>query len=90
MKKIGNWWAENSIEIYELNDGRRVAMNDWNGEEYSDCWETCGENDMKVKKDGLVFKPVYRFEVEDIDLDQIEENSDEWFKAVEVVDFEER
>ena len=45
---------------------------------------------MKVKKDGLVFKPVYRFEVEDIDLDQIEENSDEWFKAVEVVDFEER
>lgn len=87
MKKIGEWWAQKSIEIYELNDGRRVAMDGWNGEVYGDCWEVGGEYDTKVKKDGLVFKPVHRFEVENIDLDEIEENSDEWENALEIVDF---
>lgn len=87
MKKIGNWWAKKSIEIYELDDGRRVAMDGWNGEVYGDCWEVGGEQDMDVKQDGLVFKPVHRFEVENIDLDEIEENSDEWENALEIVDF---
>lgn len=89
MKKIGNWWAKKSIEIYKLDDGRCVAMNDWNGEVYGDCWEVCGEQDMDVKQDGLVFKPVHRFEVENINLDQIEENSAEWERALEIINFKE-
>lgn len=89
MKRLGKWWNSNSVEIVEMEDGRHIALDGWNGEQYTDCWQVGGENDMDIVKDGMTFKPVYRFQAEELDLDSIEEDSDEWDRAMEVVDFEE-
>lgn len=52
--------------------------NEWNGENYS------------VKQDSVenVYTPIYRFNEKNIDLEAIEENSDEWDYAVEIIGFE--
>lgn len=33
-------------------------------------------------------RPIHRFEVEEIDLEELEENSPEWDRAVEIIDYE--
>ena len=62
MKRLGKWWNSNSVEIVELEDGRHIALDGWNGEQYTDCWQVGGENDMDIVKDGMTFEPVYRFQ----------------------------
>ena len=87
MKNIGNWWNDRSIEMVELSDGKVYALAGWNGEEYTECWMCIGEYYTDAGEETYTLRPVYRFEVEGIDLSALEENSPEWDRAVEVVDY---
>jgi hypothetical protein len=62
---------------YELSDGTLLHVSEWNGEAYT------------VKADGreITYRPVYRYQAEQIDLGSIEENSPEWDAAVEIIGF---
>lgn len=59
------WWT-GDIEVVEV-EGRMIALDGWNGETYTDCWEVEEiKNDTAygVKVDGLQVRPVYQ-EVDD-------------------------
>lgn len=73
IKKYGSYFD------FELEDGTLLHTMDWNGEVYT------------VKKNGeeITYKPIYKFEIDDIDLDSIEENSAEWNEAIEIIEFKE-
>lgn len=57
MNKIGNWWNDKSIEIYNIN-GRNIALYGWNGEKYMDCFEVT-EDLFDIIKENIVVKPIY-------------------------------
>lgn len=86
MKHVGYWWNDSNIELIEQG-GRVFALYGWNGEAFTNCWECFGEYHDISSKEMYVAQPVRRFELEDIQLDEIEENSPEWDYAVEIVDY---
>lgn len=86
VKNIGTWWNSRNIDLVEV-DGKVYALHGWNGEEYRDCWECLGENHMDAGEN-YCLRPIHRFEVEEIDLEELEENSPEWDRAVEIIDYE--
>lgn len=67
---------------FELEDGTLLFGQDWNGEIYGNGWKD-------EKNTNIEYKPVYKFEIDRIDLNSLDENSEEWEKAVEIVGFEE-
>lgn len=72
--------VNNSID-YVLEDGTELYKMDWNGEIYG--------NGFKNGKDtNCTYKPVYRFQAENLDLETIEENSEKWNEATEILGFE--
>lgn len=72
----------NSIADYELEDGTLLFEEDWNGKIYRNGWKD--EKDTNKE-----YKPVYRFQLDNVDLNNLEENSDEWNYESEIVGFEE-
>ena len=63
------WWT-GDIEVVEI-EGRFIALDGWNGEEYTDCWEVkeiVRDTAYGVKADGLKAKPIY----EEIEQDNFE------------------
>ena len=60
---------------YQLENGDLLHDSEWNGERYI------------IEKDGkeIEYKPVYRFQLEGIDLDTLEDDSDEWQDATQIV-----
>jgi len=61
MKKA-TWWNDRDIEVIEI-EGRFIALNGWNGEEYLDCWEVKEVSNGKaygIKEDGLKVRPLYK------------------------------
>lgn len=71
-----------STADYELEDGTLLFEEDWNGEIYRNGWK----NERDTNKE---YKPVYRFQLDNVDLNNLEENSDEWNYESEIVGFEE-
>ena len=71
MNNIGRWYNDTNIELVQLNDGRVYALNGWNGEVYTSCWECTGEHYMDASEEEYTLRPVYRVDVEDIDLSKI-------------------
>lgn len=71
-----------SYADFELEDGTLLFETDWNGELYRNGWK----ND---KDTNFEYKPVHKFEIDNINLDNLEENSDAWNEAMEIVGFEE-
>lgn len=71
-----------STADYELEDGTLLFEEDWNGEIYGNGWK----NEKDTNKE---YKPVYRFQVDNIDLNNLKENSDEWLYKSEILGFEE-
>lgn len=69
---------------YELENGIQLFAEDWNGEIYGNGW-----NSSEEKNTGCEYRPVYRFQLEEKNLDDVEENSDEWDRLNEIVGFEE-
>lgn len=89
MKYVGLWWngKYETIELYEI-DGEIYALYGWNGEEYVSCWKCIDEYNADQNDDSeYCIRPIYKFQEENIDLDTLEENSDEWYDATEIVDF---
>lgn len=86
MKHIGYWCNDSNIELIEQG-GRVFALHGWNGEAFTDCWECFGEYHNISSKEKYMVRPIYRFELEYIQLDNIEENSPEWDYAVEIVEY---
>lgn len=66
---------------YVLEDKTYLFCEDWNGEIY-----------RKGVKNGVntncEYKPVYKYQIENIDISKLEENSDEWLDAIKIVGFE--
>lgn len=70
MKKYeeyGTWWNSREIELIK-KDGKIYALNGWNGEEYTDCWEVGGKYETEIIKEGIYARPIY----EEIDKDEYE------------------
>lgn len=90
MKYIGLWQGGQGyeqIDVVEI-DGRLFALDGWNGERFLHCWECVHTNVAMLDGREYEILPVYRYDVEDIDLDNLEENSEEWERATEVIDYE--
>lgn len=87
MKHVG-FWNGDGIEMLKIHGGIYV-LSGWNGEKFINCWKCLDEWTVDPDAPGrFVAKPVYRFELEGIDLDELEENSEEWKNAVKVVDYD--
>lgn len=71
-----------SYADFELEDGTLLFETDWNGELYRNGWKNNKDTNCE-------YKPVYKFEIANINLSELEENSDAWNDAMEIVGFEE-
>ena len=58
-KTVGTWWNDKNVELVELN-GRVFALNGWNGEEFTECWECFGEHHMDSGAEHYTLRPVLR------------------------------
>lgn len=66
---------------YVLEDRTYLFCEDWNGEIYRNGVK----NDVKTNCE---YRPVCKYQINNIDLSKCEENSDEWLDAVKIVGFE--
>ena len=84
------WWNDSSIDIVKV-DGSLYALNGWNGEEYTDCWECLDKFTANPDGHRYCIRPVHRYEVEGINLAELVErdleNTPEWDEALEVVQY---
>lgn len=75
------------IAYYEIpeagNNYLAIVDSGWNGEKY-DAW--FADKNLKYISD-VTARPIHRWEVEGIDICSLEENSDEWDKAMELIGF---
>ncbi len=55
---------------FELEDGTLLFEKDWNGIVYRNGWKD--EKNTNIK-----YKPIYKYVIDNINLEDIEENSDE-------------
>lgn len=88
--KSAGFFFESHIPVFLLN-GHYYAANGWNGEEYLDSWECV---DFKydtgygvVPGSNCTLRPVYFWQVENIDLDGLDEASQEFEDAIQIADF---
>ena len=84
--EVKNYWNNGDIPMVEI-DSKVYALHGWNGVTWLRCWE-CLDKWTPASEKTFEVRPVHRFEVEEIDLETLEENSPEWDCAVEVVEFE--
>ena len=87
-ENCGRWWSDNDIELIK-KDGHIYALDGWNGEKYLSCWECGGAYNMDaISESDISIKPIYRYDIENINLNVVDENSDEWEYACEIVDYQ--
>lgn len=84
--QVGTWWNDRDIQLWKIGPDV-YALDGWNGEAYLHCWKCTGKGLMDASEQEYEIRPVYRFEAEGIDLDNLEEGSNEWDHACEIVDF---
>lgn len=81
------WRLDKSVELVNIK-GQVYALYGWNGEVYGDCWLCIDQLTPAPEDKCYTIRPVHRFERDGIDINALEENSQEWDRAVEVVDYE--
>lgn len=86
LEPIAYWW-NGGQDIYQVNS-RCYVLNGWNGEWWLSCWEVAPDDLYEIIGSDIQIRPIYRYEAEDIDLDKIDEESDDWDHAVELVDLD--
>ena len=88
--KSAGYFFESRIPVFLLN-GHYYAANGWNGEEYLDSWECVNfKYDTGygvVPGSNCTLRPVYVWQVENIDLDGLDEASQEFEDAIQIADF---
>lgn len=82
--KKENFERVNHLVDYELENGVLLYEEDWNTEVYTNGYDP--ENEKETNK---CYKPIHKFEIDNINLDDLEENSDAWNNACEIVGFKE-
>lgn len=78
FKRVDSWVD------YELENGILLYEEDWNGEIYR-----TGYDEKKEKDSQYSYRPIFKYEIENLDICEIEENTDEWYDAMTVIGFEE-
>lgn len=93
FEEVGTLCGHSSVDIIKMND-KYYCLSEWNGEQYNTCWEIenptyngYGYNAVAIDGKEYRFVPVYRWQADNINLDELEEYGEEWDKAIEVVDF---
>ena len=88
----GYWWANTSIELVKI--GSRVfALNGWDGESFKLCWECQNyfplDGLMAVKNKNIEYnlRPVYMYQLADLNISMIKKDSREWEQAHEIIRF---
>lgn len=71
-----------NVDVWETADGRRICVSEWNGEMWLESWEIF--EDMSTGP-SFSARPVYRWQTDGTDPSVLEENSQEWFSANEIV-----
>lgn len=60
------------ISVLQTEDGKEYALNGWNGEKYTDCWQLENETDITIPNTECVITPIYAdFNEDDIQIDII-------------------
>lgn len=85
LVKKQNCKINGHIVDYELENGVLLYSIDWNGELYGN-----GFNPDNKENTNCEYKPVYKYQLDNIDISEVEENSEEWYKLTEIVGFEEK
>lgn len=62
---VGTWWNDKDIELIKLDDERIFALNGWNGEAYTDCWECLGEFNTDASDKKYTLRPVFEADDEE-------------------------
>ena len=57
-KEVGTWWNDSSIELVNI-DGSVYALNGWNGEKWTDCWECTGKYLTEASEEKYIIVPIY-------------------------------
>lgn len=59
MEKIGNYWNDKDLEIYEI-EGKRIVLNKFDGEKYYDCFELAENLIDILSEDRFEVEPIYK------------------------------
>ena len=90
IEPITNWHnaqPSDPMPIYNIN-GTLYCAAGWNGEAFVHSFRVLNRYDVDPDyPEEVTLRPLYVFEVEGIDLDNIEENSDEWNRVTAFADF---
>ncbi len=54
FEEFGVWWNDKNIELVKLTDGYTYALNDWNGESFTNCWRVVNTYDVSNETFDLV------------------------------------
>lgn len=93
---ILGYWDYTECPVVNIN-GELFVLNEkyWNGEEWHRCWK-CKDGyngkywELADDTRDYSVRPIYRFQEENPDLAKIEENSQEWERACEIVGYDVR
>ena len=77
---------DSGLEIIEL-DGTYIALSGWNGESYTDCFEVDENGTAKEEKETFTLRPIAKWQAGKMDISSIEENTEEWEEATQIVDY---
>lgn len=91
---------DDGMDIITYN-GTVYAVTGWNGEQHEATEFSGTASAYRDRRSGLLkailhgkpvyecfIRPIYRYEVDGMDLDELEEDSEEWKNAVEVLDID--
>lgn len=60
---MNTWFADKDIEVVEI-EGKWYALNGWNGEDYTECWETeqptYGTSCEVLSEEHVVIRPILK------------------------------
>lgn len=91
IKPVDYWWNAQQGEempIYDLG-GVLYCAAGWNGEAYTRAFRVLNRYEVDQENpQPVTLRPVYVFQAEGIDLDGVEENSDEWNRVTAFADFD--
>lgn len=88
---VDSWWnaqPSDPMPIYNLG-GVLYCAAGWNGEAYTRAFRVLNRYEVDAEHpQPVTLRPVYIFQAEGINLDDVEENSDEWNRVTAFADFD--
>lgn len=66
-ERVGIWWNNNDIELVKI-DGKIYALDGWNGEKFTHCWECIDELTAADPNAEYNIAPVYQEDDEEYEI----------------------